>query len=279
MAGDGAAPRQRAGSVVASAVIGAVAGAALAGHRGARAGGARGDRRGGRVGGVGARWPGPGSDPARFRRCGSGSQPAPRWSRRWDGRPDGWPAPARWRWRRRPARSPACSGSARRRSCSGRCSARRSGGPAGGAAAAGAGGDRRQSPRCWPTGSPSALVFRDAQVSLLAERVPAEDLPFVVPREARSRYVGTGYVRRARRRTRWRLRRRRAGRGHRRLARRAGRPGLRPGGGRPAGARVLRAHHPLPARHRPAVAAVGAARLPALPDPGRPAARAGQRAR
>src|SRR5215468_2059707 len=41
----------------------------------------------------------------------------------------------------------------------------------------------------------SALVFRDAQVSLLAERVPAEELPFVVPREARSRYVGTGYVR------------------------------------------------------------------------------------
>jgi hypothetical protein len=41
----------------------------------------------------------------------------------------------------------------------------------------------------------SALVFRDAQVSLLAERVPAENLPFVVPREARSRYVGTGYVR------------------------------------------------------------------------------------
>jgi hypothetical protein len=41
----------------------------------------------------------------------------------------------------------------------------------------------------------SALVFRDAQVTLLAERVRAEDLPFVVPREARSRYVGTGYVR------------------------------------------------------------------------------------
>jgi hypothetical protein len=41
----------------------------------------------------------------------------------------------------------------------------------------------------------SALVFRDAQVSLLAERVRAEDLPFVVPREARSAYVGTGYVR------------------------------------------------------------------------------------
>jgi hypothetical protein len=41
----------------------------------------------------------------------------------------------------------------------------------------------------------SALLFRDAQVSLLAERVPAADLPFVVPRESRTRYVGTGYVR------------------------------------------------------------------------------------
>jgi hypothetical protein len=41
----------------------------------------------------------------------------------------------------------------------------------------------------------SALLFRDAQVSLLAERVPAGDLPFVVPLEARTRYVGTGYVR------------------------------------------------------------------------------------
>jgi hypothetical protein len=41
----------------------------------------------------------------------------------------------------------------------------------------------------------SAWLFRDAQVSLLAERVRAEDLPFVVPLEARSRYVGTDYVR------------------------------------------------------------------------------------
>ncbi len=41
----------------------------------------------------------------------------------------------------------------------------------------------------------SALAFRDAQVSLLAERVRAEDLPFVVPRESRSRYVGTSYFR------------------------------------------------------------------------------------
>jgi hypothetical protein len=40
----------------------------------------------------------------------------------------------------------------------------------------------------------SSLVFRDPQVTLLAERVSADELPFVVPREARSRYVGTGYV-------------------------------------------------------------------------------------
>jgi hypothetical protein len=40
----------------------------------------------------------------------------------------------------------------------------------------------------------SALFFRDAQVSLLADRVNAADLPFVVPRPARSRYVGTSYV-------------------------------------------------------------------------------------
>jgi hypothetical protein len=41
----------------------------------------------------------------------------------------------------------------------------------------------------------SAVLFRDAQVSLLAERVDAAQLPFVVPLESRTRYVGTGYVR------------------------------------------------------------------------------------
>jgi hypothetical protein len=40
----------------------------------------------------------------------------------------------------------------------------------------------------------SAATFRSEQVSLLAERVPEDELPFVVPLEARSRYVGTGYV-------------------------------------------------------------------------------------
>ncbi|MFW6720954.1 hypothetical protein ACHZ98_12450 [Streptomyces sp. MAR4 CNY-716] len=41
----------------------------------------------------------------------------------------------------------------------------------------------------------SALVFREEQVSLLAEDATTEDLPFVVPLEARSAYVGTSYVR------------------------------------------------------------------------------------
>ncbi|GAB7003689.1 hypothetical protein JCM18899A_11600 [Nocardioides sp. AN3] len=40
----------------------------------------------------------------------------------------------------------------------------------------------------------AAALFRDPQVSLVAERVRAVDLPFVVPRPARSAYVGTGYV-------------------------------------------------------------------------------------
>jgi hypothetical protein len=41
----------------------------------------------------------------------------------------------------------------------------------------------------------SAAVFRDAQVTLLAERVQPADLPFVVPMESRARFVGTDYVR------------------------------------------------------------------------------------
>jgi len=41
----------------------------------------------------------------------------------------------------------------------------------------------------------SALLFPDPQVSMLAERVQPEDLPFVVPLESRDWYVGTSYVR------------------------------------------------------------------------------------
>lgn len=122
----------------------------------------------------------------------------------------------------------------------------------------------------------AALLFRDAQVSLLAERVNAADLPFVVQLESRSRYVGIGYVRDLA-----------AVLGGEYVAAApdigivasldelAG-PGLRPRFGRPAGPGVLRAHHPVRARHRAGMAALGAARLPALPDAGRPAAGPGE---
>ena len=39
------------------------------------------------------------------------------------------------------------------------------------------------------------MLFRDPQLSLLAERVKAEDVPFVVPLASQTRYVGTDYVR------------------------------------------------------------------------------------
>jgi hypothetical protein len=41
----------------------------------------------------------------------------------------------------------------------------------------------------------AALLFRDPQLSLLAERVRPEDVPFVVPLASQTRYVGNGYVR------------------------------------------------------------------------------------
>ena len=41
----------------------------------------------------------------------------------------------------------------------------------------------------------SGVLFRDPQLNLLAERVRAQDVPFVVPLASQTRYVGTGYVR------------------------------------------------------------------------------------
>jgi hypothetical protein len=41
----------------------------------------------------------------------------------------------------------------------------------------------------------AAALFRDPQMSLLAEQVPAEQVPFVVPVASQTRYVGTDYVR------------------------------------------------------------------------------------
>jgi hypothetical protein len=41
----------------------------------------------------------------------------------------------------------------------------------------------------------AAVLFRDPQLSLLAERVTPADVPFVVPVASQTRYVGTDYVR------------------------------------------------------------------------------------
>ena len=191
-----------------------------AGRRGRR------DRRRGRACGVGAGRAGPAAS-----RRDPGAVAADRHQRRAGGpaRVGGRPARRRRAGRgrhRRPVRSAACSASARRRWCSARWSARRS---AGLLAAR-----RARLPAAVVASTTmlayrlvSALVFRDAQVSLLAERVAAEDLPFVVPLEARTRYVGTGYVRAAGRGARRQLPRRRARRRHRRVAGRAGRARLR----------------------------------------------------
>ena len=123
----------------------------------------------------------------------------------------------------------------------------------------------------------SPLVFRDPQVSLLADRVPA-------PRTAvRGAARGTDPVRRHRLRPRPR---RATGGVHRDAPDvgivasldAAGRTGVRPGGGGPARARVLRAHHPVHAGHRARLAALGPPRLPAVPHAGRAPAGAGQHA-
>ena len=91
----------------------------------------------------------------------------------------------------RPERSPARSACALRRWRWGRWSGAAVGLVACRVDADGCRRRRWRARRCSPTALLSALLFRDAQVSLLAERVRAEDLPFVVPLEARSRYVGT----------------------------------------------------------------------------------------
>jgi hypothetical protein len=75
-------------------------------------------------------------------------------------------------------------------------------GPVVGAAVGAAFATRRDAPAALVASSTvltyrslSALLFRDPQVTLRAERAAAADLPFVVPLPARTRYVGTGYVR------------------------------------------------------------------------------------
>ena len=124
----------------------------------------------------------------------------------------------------------------------------------------------------------SAALFRDAQVTLLAVRAKVADLPFVVPLEARSRYVGVDYVRSL------------AGVLGGTYVRDAGDAGilasldnlagprLRSAYGRSAGSGVLRAHHALRARHCSRVADLGPSRVPALQFAGGKATRSGKRA-
>ena len=184
---------RRTGAVGFAAAIGGVAGAALTGHRGTRA--AVGGAVAGAAGLAAAEWVARSRQrPGRFRRSGSASRPAPRWSPRSAGRRNGPGTPGRSRSAPASEPSAACWASGRRRCCSARCWAPRSAAPF-------SVGGRRVPGAIVATAAmlayrtTSALIFRDAQVSLLAERVAAEDLPFVVPREARSGYVGTGYVR------------------------------------------------------------------------------------
>ena len=190
-AGPGAA-RDRAGQIITAGLIGGVAGAALAGHRGARAAGL------GAAAGAAAM---AASEAVARARQRPGEIP-PLWSR--IAASAALVAPLGWAAGRVTGAGPVAVGAATG-TLAGLLGIRPQKvllGPPFGAAVGWALGARRPVPAAVVASATmaayrtaSALIFRDAQVSLLAERVPAEELPFVVPREARSRYVGTGYVR------------------------------------------------------------------------------------
>ena len=184
--------QQRKGSVAAAAVIGAVAGAALAGHRGPRGAaigaiaGAAGLATSERIARARQR---PGQIPPLWQRIATSAALV---------------APLGWAAGRMTGAGPMAVATATG-ALGGLLGVRPQKvllGPLFGAAVGHALATRRRPVPAAVTASAtmlayriaSALVFRDAQVSLLADRVRASDLPFVVPHEARSRYVGTGYV-------------------------------------------------------------------------------------
>jgi hypothetical protein len=191
-AAEPAAARARAGQVITASLIGGVAGAALAGHRGARAAGL-----GAAAGAVAMA----ASEAVARARQRPGEIP-PLWSR--IAASAALAAPLGWAAGRVTGAGPVAVGAATG-TLAGLLGIRPQKvllGPPFGAAVGWALGARRPVPAAVVASATmaayrtaSALAFRDTQASLLAERVPAEDLPFVVPREARSRYVGTGYVR------------------------------------------------------------------------------------
>ena len=225
--------------------------------------------------------PGRGNDPGRSRRCGSGSPSAPPGGPARLGLPAGCPAPGRsHRRRRRHGRARRALGSARRRWCSG---------PLVGAAvgalavhATATGHLRRSSRRRRRARLPalSAAVFRDAQVSLLAEqrrrRGPA----------VRRAAAGPDAVRRHRLRTRPGRARsaastpptRRTSASSPSLDALAG-PEFDPAAVRPARCASSTSTRPgSPSTSSREWRLVGAPRLPALPHAGGPAARPGERA-
>ena len=120
----------------------------------------------------------------------------------------------------------------------------------------------------------AAIAYRNRPlVRVMAEEVPASELRYVVPFEARSRYVGADYVEQLAK-SAAALPPQPARRRDPRLARHlTGRPSTRPGA--PADPRVLRAHQPFRALDRPRMAALDEARLRDLQAPGR-ASRSGQ---
>jgi hypothetical protein len=190
---DGAAVPSRTGSIGFAGAIGGLAGAALTGHRGARAAAA-----GAMVGAVGlatseavarARQR-PGEIPALWHRIATSAAMA---------------APLGWAAGRVTGAGPVGVGTGAG-AVAGALGLRPQKVALGPLVGAAVGKASAASPRVVPAAAVasstvlayrvlSALLFRDAQMTLLAERVREEDLPFVVPLEARSRYVGTGYVR------------------------------------------------------------------------------------
>src|SRR5688572_1771326 len=178
-AGSATARRQRNGSVAASAVIGAVAGAALAAHRGARAAGI--GALAGAAGlavseGIARARQKPGEIPPLWQRIATSAALVA---------PPGW-APGRVTGAGPVAVGPAAG------ALGGLLGVRPQKvllGPLLGAAVGRAlAANRRPVPAAVVASATmvayrvvSSLVFRDAQVTLLAERVRAEDLPFVVP--------------------------------------------------------------------------------------------------
>jgi hypothetical protein len=197
MAGSGEPAHGRTGSIVTSAVIGAVAGAALAGHRGTRAAilgaiaGAAGLAVSERIARARQR---PGEIPPLWQRIAASAALV---------------APVGWAAGRVAGAGPVAvaTGTGALGGLLGIRPQKVVFGPLFGAAVGGlVAAYARRSGRAVPAAAvaagtmlgyrtASALLFRDAQVSLLAERVSTADLPFVVPHAARSRYVGTGYVR------------------------------------------------------------------------------------